>query len=300
MNNDSKTKNILLVALGAAIISFSAVFVRLSAVHPDAAAFYRVFFGALAILPVLIIRREKLRVDRSTLLWALVAAGFFFLDLAAWHRSIHYMGPGLATLFGNFQVFFVALAGFLFLSESISLRFVISVPLALTGILCVLNPSTFTIRSDFGIGVILGVVTSLCYTGYLLALHRLKRQQHGRSSSGVMCLVSSLCAVIFFAECVLTGASLAVPSAVDWVYMILYGVTCQGLAWVLITRGMPHIGASLTGLLLLIQPVLSYAWDILIFHRHIAPLECAGVLLALGAIYLGSSRGKNSRTISRR
>ena len=292
MNAESKSKHILFVAAGAAIISFSAVFVRLSSVHPDAAAFYRVFIGAVSILPVILIRHESLRFDRRTFLWGVAAAAFFFCDLAAWHRSIHYLGPGLATLFGNFQVFFVAAAGFLLLGETISVRFLLSVPLALAGILCVINPLTFTLRSDFGAGFVLGIVTSVCYTGYLLSLNRMKRLQHGRSSSAIMCLVSGLSAAMFLIECVISGTSLAIPSAADLVYMVLLGVTCQGIAWILITRGMPHIGASLTGHLLLIQPVFSYAWDILIFHRVIAPLECAGVVIALGAIYLGSGKGR--------
>jgi drug/metabolite transporter (DMT)-like permease len=295
MTQESKSKHIFFVAAGAAIISFSAVFVRLSAVHPDAAAFYRVLFGTLAILPVLVLRREKLHVDRLTLKWGLIAAVFFFLDLAAWHRSIHYLGPGLATLFGNLQVFFVACAGFFLLKEKISLRFIISVPLALTGILCVLNPAAFSVRSDFGAGVILGMVTSICYTGYLLSLHRLKLKQRGRSAAAIMCLVSALCAMIFFSECVIAGVPLSIPSGADWVYMILYGVTCQGIAWILITRSMPRIGASLTGLLLLIQPVFSYAWDILIFNRRPMPLEFAGVIIALCAIYLGSGAGRSRR-----
>ena len=156
-----------------------------------------------------------------------------------------------------------------------------------------LNPSTFTLRSDCGIGFLLGIATSLCYTGYLLSLHKMKRLYAGRSSSGIMFIVSLLCSVIFFSECLAAGSSLAVPSLRDAVYMVLYGVTCQGIAWVLITRGLPHVGASLTALLLLIQPVLSYAWDILIFHRSVAPLECAGVAMALGAIYLGSGRARS-------
>lgn len=289
----SRAQHILFVAMGAAIISFSAVFVRLSAVHADAAGFYRVFFGALALVPVLLLRRENFSFSGRTLLWSAIAALFFFCDLAAWHRSIHYLGPGLATLFGNFQIFFVALAGFLFLEEKISLRFVLSVPLALSGIVCVLNPLTFTLRSDFGSGFVLGIVTSLCYTGYLLSLHRMKRLHAGLSSTGMICLVSALCAVIFFAECLLTGTSLAMPSTIDFIYMALYGIICQGIAWVLISRSMPHVGASLTGLLLLMQPVMSYLWDITIFHRHIAPLECIGVVIALIAIYLGSGAGKS-------
>ena len=48
------------------------------------------------------------------------AAGILFAaDLFCWHQSIYFVGPGLSTLLGNFQVFLVALAGFILFSEKI-------------------------------------------------------------------------------------------------------------------------------------------------------------------------------------
>src|SRR3546814_5748795 len=49
--------------------------------------------------------------------WIIVTGVFFAADLWLWHRSILLVGPGLATLLGNAQVFFMALAGVLLSSE---------------------------------------------------------------------------------------------------------------------------------------------------------------------------------------
>ncbi|CAO0819763.1 hypothetical protein DFAR_1110033 [Desulfarculales bacterium] len=42
---------------------------------------------------------------------------FFALELTFWHRSIHLLGSGLATILAEFQVFFLAGFGALFFGE---------------------------------------------------------------------------------------------------------------------------------------------------------------------------------------
>ncbi|MGL4369907.1 MAG: EamA family transporter [Spirochaetota bacterium] len=161
-------------------------------------------------------------------------------------------------------------------------------PCALTGILLVVNPLTFTVRSDFGAGVMLGFAVSFFYAGYILLLRRAKRIIPDMSSFCTMFLVSAFCALFFFAETAVTGVSLALPGMREAVLLAAYGILGQGIAWVLITENMPHVQASYAGLLLLLQPALSYVWDILFFSRMITAAESAGVVIALAAVYLGT------------
>ncbi len=42
---------------------------------------------------------------------------------------------------------------------------------------------------------------------------------------------------------------------------------------------------------LLLQPTLSFAWDVLFFARGLTLQELAGAVIMLGAIYLGSKQG---------
>ncbi|MBU4476016.1 MAG: EamA family transporter, partial [Proteobacteria bacterium] len=64
----------------------------------------------------------------------------------------------------------------------------------------------------------------------------------------------------------------------------------HAIGWYLITRGIQQVRTSLVGLILLLQPTLSYVWDILLFDKPTSPVELTGVALALTAIYLGSLR----------
>jgi drug/metabolite transporter (DMT)-like permease len=44
------------------------------------------------------------------------------------------------------------------------------------------------------------------------------------------------------------------------------------------------------GIALLLQPALSFVWDMLLFGGGVAPLEAGGIALTLAGIYLGSVR----------
>ena len=102
---------------GAALISLSPVWVKLVSVSPTVSGFYRVLIGGGALALFLLVTGRRLALSRGTLQILLLAAIFFAVDLWSWHRSIGYVGPGLATLLGNFQVFFMTLAGFLLLNQ---------------------------------------------------------------------------------------------------------------------------------------------------------------------------------------
>ena len=103
----------LQIVAGSVFISFSGVFVKIAHVGPTAAGVYRTFFGALALFAIALARRDFFWRGWNNLRWVLLGGVAFATGIFFWHRSIHYVGPGLATILGNFQVFFMAAAGIL-------------------------------------------------------------------------------------------------------------------------------------------------------------------------------------------
>ena len=64
----------------------------------------------------------------------------------------------------------------------------------------------------------------------------------------------------------------------------------QGIGWLAISHGLAGARPALAGLVLLLQPTLSYVWDVLFFAKPTGPVELAGVALALAGIYVGSTQ----------
>ncbi len=169
-NNSVNRLGMLQLLAGAVIISFSSIMVRVAHVGPTAAAFYRVALGGTALLTVVLIRRKRLFYGWRVFLGTLAAAFFFFLDLAFWHHSIIYVGPGLATILSNFQVFFLAGAAVLFFGQRLTPRLVLAVLLSVAGLMMVVGPDWKALGADYRLGVWLGLITALCYTAYILTL----------------------------------------------------------------------------------------------------------------------------------
>ncbi len=285
--------NDLSVLAGAVMISFSAVFVKLAHVGPTVSAFYRMAIGGVILMAFALVTGKTSRFPFKALGLMTLTAFFFVWDLTIWHRSIFYVGPGLATILANFQVFFLAGIGFFLYRERLNLRYVISVPLALIGLGLLILPHNMVVpQPQFYLGVGLGLITALAYTAYLLSLRTLQARYTKISAFFVIAVISILTAIGIGLEMFAGGESFAIPDRQTLLALIAYGIMGQFLGWVLISKGIGKIEASRAGLILLLQPTLSFVWDILFFSRPTGITDLAGASVAIFAIYLGAtSRG---------
>ena len=287
--------SILLVIAGAVMISFAAVFVRLADVAPTTSGFYRMLFGAIALLALIGVQPHLHRgFGRGWMGSALIAA-FFAADMWFWHRSILFIGPGLSTLLANFQVFVLAAIGVLWFRERVGMKFAAAIALAAGGLWLLFGQEWSALPPDYRAGVIFGLLTALAYSGYILSLRGLQiRQPHTRVEARlaqVTILTGLMLGTINIAE----GHGFAIPDTRSLLALIALGVVCQVLGWLAITRGMPGLPASLVGLLLLLQPTLSMIWDAAFFGLRLEVFQLVGALLALAGIYLGMRASAQQR-----
>lgn len=290
----------LQLVFGVAMVSFSAVFVKLVTVEPTAAAFWRMLFGGLVLAAITFARREKLWFGARAMLPAGLAAFWFMLDLVFWHRSILFVGPGLATLLANFQVFLLALAGLLLYREQPSWRLGAGVLLAMAGLGMLVAPEWFTLGSEYQLGVIFGLITAVCYAAYILTLRASRVADLAPSIYANMAVLSLTCALLLGIVALGQGESLAIHNPVDAAWLFAYGVVAQLLGWVMISKSLPSLRASTVGLILLLQPTLAFAWDVVFFDRRLLPVQIIGAALALAAIYLGSQRASAAKAAGKR
>ncbi|HEX5339877.1 MAG TPA: DMT family transporter, partial [Gammaproteobacteria bacterium] len=275
---------------GAVMISFSAVFVKLVDVPPATSAFYRMLFGGAILLGIQVWRREPMRLKPAALAVLCLAALCFALDLSFWHRSILYVGPGVATLLANFQVFVLAAVGVLVFRERLTWFQIVSIPLAVLGLVLLVGTDWASFSPGYQAGVILGLITACCYAGYILSLRRARVVANAGSPIATITVVSLLTAILLALAMWPEHASFAIPSWRDAGWLLAYGVFGQVLGWVLISSSLSKVRASQVGLVLLLQPVCAFVWDVLFFGRRFTVVEIAGAVLALAAIYLGSLR----------
>lgn len=272
--------------LGAFMISFSAIFVKIADVPPTSSAFYRVFFGFLFLLAYVSLKKDLIRPAPSQVFLMAFCGLAFAFDLFFWHKSILYVGPGLATLLGNFQVFLLAATAIVFFGERARPRFLASLPLAMAGLFLIVGLDWHNFSSDYKKGVYFGLLTAVCYAIYLLSL---KKAQTGaaRSPANTLMLVSFFCALSFAVKMSVNGDPFTIPHTRSLLALVGLGLFCQTIGWLLIAGALPGIRTSFAGLILLLQPSLSFIWDVLLFDRPTSLLNWTGVFLTLTAIYMG-------------
>ena len=295
-HNQQLTSNqaILRTTMGATMISFSAVWVKLAHVTPTASGFYRVLLGGIFLLIFTRVRKRSMVKGGLFSGLSMLAGIFFALDLYTWHRSIQYVGPGLATILSNFQVFLVPLAGVILYGEHLCIRFILSVPLAVAGLFMIVGISWEQLSPDYHMGIWYGFLTAVFYTGFLITLRKLQSHPSAPSAGFNLMVVSFSTAIFLGLDMARTHDTFVIPDIQSAVALVGLGLMSQTLGWLFITRSLPRIPAAIAGLILLLQPSLSFVWDVLFFHRETSAMAWCGVALSLSSIYLGSTSGKDT------
>jgi drug/metabolite transporter (DMT)-like permease len=274
--------------IGATLISFSPVWVKLVNVSPTTSGFYRVFIGGVALAFFLLFSGQRLQLSKRVLLVLAFSSIFFALDLWFWHRSINFIGPGLATLLANFQVFFMMLAGLLLLRQPPRPIQMVAVPLALIGLGMIVGFDWQSLPADYRLGVVFGLLTAVSYAGYLLTMRSARTDSVYPLPTREVAIVSLASAAILGVSALAEGASLSIPSYADAGWLLAYGLLSHCLGLLFIASSLPKVSTTEAGLALLLQPTLSFIWDVLFFARPMTITELAGAAIALLAIYLGS------------
>jgi drug/metabolite transporter (DMT)-like permease len=273
----------LLALAGVLSISFSAVFVRLAAVSPATASFFRAAYA----IPVLALlwrfrRHGDGRPPRDRLL-ALTGGVILGFELTVWHESIALIGVGLATVLANVQVVFVAAAARVLYGEHLNARKAVII----VGVLGGVALTSGLARSDaYGsapvLGVVLGAFAGGCYSAFLLMFRAANRSLAPTSGplldATIGTAIGALACASFDSQFVLT------PYWPAHLWLVLLALVAQVIGWLLIATALPRLPATETSILLLVQPVFALVWGLLIFAEHLSPLQWTGAAMVTAGV----------------
>jgi drug/metabolite transporter (DMT)-like permease len=288
------------LVLGAALISFSGIFVKLSEVGPTATGFYRMFL-ALPFFLVWLQRDAKTRSDpgffprdRRALLLAVLAGVALASDLIAWHWCLRMTTVATATLLGNTTPIWVALGGFLFLHERFRPLFLIGLALAMLGTWGLIAGGTKPVDINDAYVLALGLFTGIAYALYFR--FGTAARQRGFSTAQVM-FWGSISATVMLLPVALATEDAVIPQNLHaWAVVFGLAFLSQVLGQSSINWAMGHLPAAFSSLTLLLNPMFSaiFAWPIL--GEALTPLQ----MLAGLAIVIGILTARRARTVTRR
>jgi drug/metabolite transporter (DMT)-like permease len=268
---------------GGICLGVAPVIVKAVELPPEVSAFYRVLmsapaFAVAALLGGVSASRTASTAKPTALLFAL-AAVCFAADLAIMHLAIRMTNVAVATLFTNCAPFFVGLLGIVGLSDRPTRRFWQALPMALVGAILLIG------ANSMGGGAISGDLLALCaamfYAGYLVIVRELRAQ--GATSSSVMVWVTAISTILLLPLFVMAGAP--VPTSWQtWSLILVLVFVGQFLGQGLVTIALRQLPASLSSIVLLIQPVIAAVLSWAILSETLDFLQISGMVIVLAAI----------------
>lgn len=288
---------------GAMLIGTNGLMVRYAELPPTVSAFYRMLFAGIILLAMVWLAGQWRALPRRVWLWTLVPAIAFACDLWVWHRSILLIGPGLATLLANTQVFFMALAGLVLFGERVSLRFMSGLSLAFFGLWLILGGDWNTIAPEYRWGVWFGVLTGFCYAIHNIGLKRSQQEARlahvqGDPIAQVLAIVALGAAGLLGLAGIAEGVSWAFPTLQSFLWVLLLAGLGHCLSWVLISRAMAGLGVALVGLLLLLQPLVAFLLDVALLDRVTSGKEWLGLAFSLAGIFVAGIKARPRAVVS--
>jgi drug/metabolite transporter (DMT)-like permease len=270
---------LVLAGLGAACISASAILIKLAATGAATAAFYRCFL-ALPLLLVLAMLEQRKRGPRRLAVRgrAFVAGLFLAVDLVLWNHAIAEVGAGVATVLGNLQVLFVAIAAWVLFRERPDRKFLIVLPVVMAGVAGVSG----MVGGDEGgghplAGIGYGFGTSVAYAAFLLILRR--------TSAGtphVAGPLSEATAGAAFGSLLIGLAFGGFQLRIGWPslgWLLVLALISQTLGWLMITSSLPRLPAAISSLTLLLQPAAAMLLAYIVLSERPSLIQIGGAVV---------------------
>lgn len=271
----------LIVLLGVAGVSLSAVFVRWSTAPSLVLAFYRMAFSALLLLPLAFARREEFRaLRRRELFLSLLSGAFLGVHFACYFESLRWTSIAAAVVLVDTEVLFVALASALILKKKLSRR-------AWTAVLLAFGGSVAVALADASGGSALrgnlfALTGSVCMAVYTMLGTVCRRRL---STTVYTTLVYSAAGAAVLAAALAGGQPLTGWGPVNLLAGLGMAVFCTLLGHSVFSWGPKYLPPAFISTAKLLEPVFASVWGLVLFKERpggLVVLGGAAILLGIG------------------
>ena len=295
MRQPAKAAAFAALLVGTVSISWSAIFVRWSAMPGIASAFYRMLIASGALWLGLLLRRGwRMSIPQRTLVLAGLGGVFFAADVGCYNVAVLHTSAGAATFLGNNAPLVVGLVTWALTRRLPAPRFWIALAMALAGAILIVSVDVQQMRSAISADL-LAFAASIFFALYLVATERLRTASSRGAETDTFTLVAlsgtaSAVALLLFA--LVTHVSLAVTGPSSLLAVTGLALVCQLGGYLTLTYALGHLPATVSSVVLLAVAPISAVLAMLFFGERMTPVQLAGgalILLAVWTITRGAS-----------
>jgi drug/metabolite transporter (DMT)-like permease len=283
---------------GAMAMGVSPVFVRTAEIGPFASAFWRVFTA----LPVLVawamfeVRRQAKETPLAmggksspllTFAPPVLLSGLFFAgDLTFWHLAIMNTTMANATMMSCLAPVWVLLLSGAFIGEPVPKSSFLGLALCLGGA-AMLVGSSYSIDPSRIIGDVYGLITSVFFGLYFLAIRVGRRQAGG----GVLTLSSTIVtAILLLAVALVSGNAMLPQTAQGYASLAALGLVSHAGGQGMLTLALGVLSAAFSSLVIFLEAFAAAFFGWLFFGETLGAMQVAGSILILGGVWVARPR----------
>jgi drug/metabolite transporter (DMT)-like permease len=287
------------LALAVAILAIStgAILVRLSEAPSAVAAFYRVLFTTLPLLPIAIWRYRPAfrRIERRDLVGATLAGVALAVHFAAWFESLSWTSVAASVTLVQSQPLFVVVGAWLLLRERLSRGMLAGILVAVGGMATMSAGDLLgggLVGPDPLLGNSLAVVGAVMAAGYVLAGRSLRQRV---ALVPYVVVVYSVCTVCLLAIALLQGGPLVGYPAREWLIFAGLALGPGLLGHTVINWTLAHLESSVVSVSLLGEPVGATVLALALLGESPTVFTVVGGVVVLAGIFLtASERGRTT------
>ncbi len=267
------------LAIGVICISIFPILVKLKLTPGVISAFYRMAIASALILPYVLITNQLKLPSKKLLLLSILCGVIFGLDVGVWNIAIQQSTATQATLLTNLSPVWVGVGAFLFLKDKPTTNFWIGTVVAIIGMVMLVGLNVF-LNLDFNLAFGFAILSGMLYAVYMLTskfvLIKIDVISFMTISTGSAAIALG---IISYA----IGEPFSGFSNEGWLVLVVQGVICQLLAWLLISYATKHMRATRVSVSLLGQAVLAAILAWLFLDEAISlQMVLGGVVLLFG------------------
>lgn len=281
------------LGLVAAIVAISggAILIRWSQAPSSVAAFYRVLFTTVPLLPIAVWRYHDHfgRITRCDLVFATLSGIALAVHFAAWFESLSWTSVAASVTLVQAQPVFVALGAWLVLRERVTRRMAVGIAVAVSG-MAAMSVGDFLGGVAVGprplYGNVLALVGAVMAAGYVLAGRSLRQRV---DLIPYVVVVYSVCAATLLGIVVVEGHALTGYPPREWILFVGLAVGPGLLGHTVINWALAHLESSVVSVSLLGEPVGATILAAVLLSESPTAYTVAGGLVVLFGIYLTAS-----------
>ncbi|ATW87078.1 drug/metabolite transporter (DMT)-like permease [Halohasta litchfieldiae] len=281
------------LGLVAAIVAISggAILIRWSQAPSSVAAFYRVLFTTVPLLPIAVWRYHDHfgRITRRDLVFATLSGIALAVHFAAWFESLSWTSVAASVTLVQAQPVFVALGAWLLLRERVTRRMAVGIAVAVSG-MAAMSVGDFLGGVAVGprplYGNVLALVGAVMAAGYVLAGRSLRQRV---DLIPYVVVVYSVCTATLLGIVVLDGHALTGYPPREWLLFVGLAVGPGLLGHTVINWALAHLDSSVVSVSLLGEPVGATILAAVFLSESPTLYTVAGGVVVLFGIYLTAS-----------